>query len=119
LWWQITSQVQWLLMPLADFIFAAVAALDAQLHMALWPKMSGYRVSKTVDRSNMEYKIAQRHIMPNGTWRNEPFFNNANINTNGGGSAMKSSSSNGLYHAIESDGSDARSERERNHGRGL
>ncbi|CAL6338004.1 unnamed protein product [Bathycoccus prasinos] len=119
LWWQITSQVQWLLMPLADFIFAAVAALDAQLHMALWPKMSGYRVSKTVDRSNLEYKIAQRHIMPNGTWRNEPFLNNANINTNGGGSAMKSSSSNGLYHAIESDGSDARSERERNHGRGL
>ena len=117
LWWQITSQVQWLLMPLADFIFAAVAALDAQLHMALWPKMSGYRVSKTVDRSNLEYKIAQRHIMPNGTWRNEPFLNNANINTNGGGSAMKSS--NGLYHAIESDGSDARSERERNHGRGL
>jgi hypothetical protein len=46
-------------------------------------------------------------------------LNNANINTNGGGSAMKSSSSNGLYHAIESDGSDARSERERNHGRGL
>jgi len=119
LWWQITSQVQWLLMPLADFIFAAVAALDAQLHMALWPKMSGYRVSKTVDRSNLEYKIAQRHIMPNGTWRNEPFLNNANINTNGGGGAMKSSSSNGLYHAIESDGSDARSERERNHGRGL
>jgi len=119
LWWQITSQVQWLLIPLADFIFAAMAALDAQLHMALWPKMSGYRVSKTVDRSNLEYKIAQRHIMPNGTWRNEPFLNNANINTNGGGSAMKSSSSNGLYHAIESDGSDARSERERNHGRGL
>ena len=119
LWWQITSQVLWVLMALADFIFAAVAALDAQLHMALWPKMSGYRVSKTVDRSNLEYKIAQRHIMPNGTWRNEPFLNNANINTNGGGSAMKSSSSNGLYHAIESDGSDARSERERNHGRGL
>ena len=38
LWWQISSQVQWMLMPLADFIFAAVAALDAQLHMAIWPK---------------------------------------------------------------------------------
>ena len=119
LWWQITSQVQWLLMPLADFIFSAVAALDAQLHMALWPKMSGYRVSKTVDRSNLEYKIAQRHIMPNGTWRSEPFLNDVNISTNRGGSAKKSSSSNGLYHAIESDGSDARSERESNHSRGL
>ena len=42
--------------------------------------------------------------MPNGTWRNEPFFNDANINSNLGGSNVKSSSSSGLYHAIESAG---------------
>jgi hypothetical protein len=37
MWWQVLSQIQWLLMPVADLFFGSMAGLDAQLHMAIQP----------------------------------------------------------------------------------
>ena len=47
MWWQALSQIQWLLMPVADLFFGSLAGLDAQLHMAFQPTMK-YEVSTKV-----------------------------------------------------------------------
>lgn len=51
LWWQILSQIQWLLMPVADLFFGSMAGLDAQLHMAIQPTMK-YEVSTKVAKKD-------------------------------------------------------------------
>lgn len=47
MWWQLVSQVQWMLMPLADMLFGSFAGLEAQFHMAITPTMK-YEVSTKV-----------------------------------------------------------------------
>ena len=49
MWWQVLSQIQWLLMPVADLFFGSMAGLDAQLHMAIQPTMK-YEVSTKVSK---------------------------------------------------------------------
>jgi hypothetical protein len=49
MWWQLLSQIQWLLMPVADLFFGSMAGLDAQLHMAIQPTMK-YEVSTKVSK---------------------------------------------------------------------
>lgn len=51
LWWQVLSQIQWLLMPVADLFFGSMAGLDAQLHMAIQPTMK-YEVSTKVAKKD-------------------------------------------------------------------
>ena len=51
MWWQVLSQIQWLLMPVADLFFGSLAGLDAQLHMALQPTMK-YEVSTKVAKAS-------------------------------------------------------------------
>mmetsp|Transcript_37366 Transcript_37366/g.92423 ORF Transcript_37366/g.92423 Transcript_37366/m.92423 type:complete len:588 (-) Transcript_37366:336-2099(-) len=50
IWWQLLSQIQWLLMPVADLFFGSMAGLDAQLHMAFQPTMI-YEVSTKVAKN--------------------------------------------------------------------
>jgi hypothetical protein len=50
MWWQVLSQIQWLLMPVADLFFGSLAGLDAQLHMAVQPTMK-YEVSTKVAKA--------------------------------------------------------------------
>lgn len=47
MWWQLMSQCQWFLMPLADMMFGSFAGLEAQFHMAIKPSMK-YEVSAKV-----------------------------------------------------------------------
>ena len=56
LWWQLVSQVQWAIMPLADMLFGSLAGLEAQFHMAVKPTME-YEVST---------KLSKKVVVPTG-----------------------------------------------------
>ena len=51
MWWQLLSQVQWMLMPLADMLFGSFAGLEAQFHMAIKPTMK-YEVSAKIAKKS-------------------------------------------------------------------
>jgi len=51
MWWQMLSQVQWMLMPLADMLFGSFAGLEAQFHMAIKPTMK-YEVSAKIAKKS-------------------------------------------------------------------
>jgi hypothetical protein len=64
LWWQVLSQIQWLLMPVADLFFGSMAGLDAQLHMAFQPTMKyevSTKVAKGADKIGEGAEIDQQY----------------------------------------------------------
>ena len=64
MWWQLVSQVQWMLMPLADMIFGSFAGLEAQFHMAIKPTMK-YEVSAKLAKKSGLPPTASGAAAPN------------------------------------------------------
>jgi hypothetical protein len=64
MWWQLLSQVQWMLMPLADMLFGSFAGLEAQFHMAIKPTMK-YEVSAKLAKKSGLPPMASGAAAPN------------------------------------------------------